>query len=205
MSYILDALNKSEEEEKQHRTPGLNTIHQKPANRTQVGRLWAIIASSAVILNLLGLIIWFVFLVEAPKATDAKVSLTPKPQTITRQAQPNNNGALSREMRAARPETALIGSTLSRPARKQSAPQTDHVQDSLNRQIKQEISAIRFSSHIFANDASLRMVVINGQSLREGSRFGSGLLLKTVTEEGVVISYQNHEVPISVLSQWAED
>ena len=49
------------------------------------------------------------------------------------------------------------------------------------------------------------MVVINGQSLREGSRFGSGLLLKTVTEEGVVIAYQNHEVPISVLNQWAED
>ena len=33
MSYILDALNKSEEEKKQHRTPGLNTIHQKPAHR----------------------------------------------------------------------------------------------------------------------------------------------------------------------------
>ncbi len=205
MSYILDALNKSEEEKKQHRTPGLNTIHQKSANRSQVRRLWLIVASSVVIINLAGLIIWFVFLVEAPKATDAKVSLTPKPQTIIRQARPNNNGALSLETRASRPEPALIGSTLSRPARKQLTPQTYHFQDSLSRQIKQEISAIRFSSHIFANDASLRMVVINGQSLREGSRFGSGLLLKTVTEEGVVIAYQNHEVPISVLNQWAED
>ncbi|HAJ29545.1 MAG TPA: hypothetical protein DCL32_05170, partial [Gammaproteobacteria bacterium] len=60
-------------------------------------------------------------------------------------------------------------------------------------------------SHIFANDASLRMVVINGQSLREGNRFGSGLLLKNITEEGVVVAYQNNEVPISVLSQWADD
>jgi hypothetical protein len=49
------------------------------------------------------------------------------------------------------------------------------------------------------------MVVINGQSLREGNRFGSGLLLKNITEEGVVVAYQNNEVPISVLSQWADD
>ena len=67
MSYILDALNKSEEEKKQHRTPGLNTIHQKPNNRTPGKRLWMIVASAVVILNLLGLIIWFVFLAEAPK------------------------------------------------------------------------------------------------------------------------------------------
>ena len=58
MSYILDALNKSEEEKKQHRTPGLNTIHQKPANRSQVKRLWVIVAGSVVILNLLGLIFY---------------------------------------------------------------------------------------------------------------------------------------------------
>ena len=83
--------------------------------------------------------------------------------------------------------------------------QPDPFQASLSRQVKQEISAIRFSSHIFANDASLRMVVINGQSLREGNRFGSGLLLKNITAEGVVVAYQNNEVPISVLSQWADD
>ena len=33
----------------------------------------------------------------------------------------------------------------------------------------------------------------------------SGLLLKNITEEGVVVAYQNHDVPISVLSQWADD
>ena len=205
MSYILDALNKSEEEKKQHRTPGLNTIHQKPTHRTPIKRLWAIAASCVVILNLLGLIIWFVFLVETPKATDTEASLPPKTQTTIRQSQPNNDRALNRETRAARPEPALIGSRPSRPARERSPAQTAPFQDSLSRQIKQEISAIRFSSHIFANDASLRMVVINGQSLREGNRFGSGLLLKAITEEGVVVAYQNHDVPLSVLSQWAND
>ena len=205
MSYILDALNKSEEEKKQHRTPGLNTIHQKPANRSQVKRLWVIVAGSVVILNLLGLIFWFVFLADSPKQTDVKVDLVPKPQAIPRQAQPNNNTTFNPQTRTVRSEPALIGTTPSRPVRERTTLQAEPVQGSLSRQIKQEISAIRFSSHIFANDASLRMVVINGQSLREGNRFGSGLLLKNITEEGVVVAYQNHDVPISVLSQWADD
>ncbi len=39
MSYILDALNKSEEEKQQHRTPSLNTIHQKPDRKRSQGSL----------------------------------------------------------------------------------------------------------------------------------------------------------------------
>ena len=158
-----------------------------------------------MILNLLCLIVWFVFLAEPTKTNDPEASLTPKTQTIIRETQPNNDRAFSRETRAPRPEPTLTRSSPSRPTRERSSAQTDQLQDTLGRQIKQEISAIRFSSHIFANDASLRMVVINGQSLREGNRFGSGLLLKNITEEGVVVAYQNNEVPISVLSQWADD
>jgi len=205
MSYILDALNKSEEEKKQHRTPGLNTIHQKPTNRSQGKSLWTIVAGSVVILNLLGLIVWFVFLAEPTKTNDPEASLSPKTQTLIRETQPNNDRAFSRETRPPRPEPTLTRSSPSGPTRERSSAQADQLQDTLGRQIKQEISAIRFSSHIFASDANLRMVVINGQSLREGNRFGSGLLLKNITEEGVVVAYQNHEVPISVLSQWADD
>lgn len=205
MSYILDALNKSEEEKKQHRTPGLNTIHQKPVNPTQVKRLWVIVAGSVVTLNIIGLIVWLVFLDESPKPTDPKVDPPPMNQPIVRTPQPNYP-TFNPETRTASPEPTLTGSlTPSGQPRKRPAIQTDHFQSGLNRQITQQISAIRFSSHIYANDASLRMVVINGQSLREGNRFGSGLLLKNITEEGVVVAYQNHEVPISVLSQWADD
>ena len=204
MSYILDALNKSEEEKKQHRTPGLNTIHQKPANRGQVKRLWALIAGSVVILNLLGLIVWVVFLADTP-TTDAKVDALPKTQSIIRQAPPENP-ALTQSKRAVSQDPGRsVSPTFANSSRERPSAQTDHLQAGLTRQITQEISAIRFSSHIFANDASLRMVVINGQALREGNRFGSGLLLKEITEEGVVVSHQKHEVPISVLSQWAED
>ena len=71
--------------------------------------------------------------------------------------------------------------------------------------INQEIAAIRFSSHIYASDADLRMVVINGQPLRENARFGSALELSQITEDGVIIRYQNHSIPVSVLSQWADD
>ena len=206
MSYILDALNKSEEEKKQHRTPGLNTIHQKPGNRNQ-GKipLWALVVGGVVFVGFLGLIVWFVLLADTPQTADVTVPLPAKAQPIIRQPQLQNPG-LDRESRVVSPAPARPVSPMpARQSRQRPVAQADHFQAGLTPQIKQEISAIRFSSHIFANDASLRMVVINGQSLREGNRFDSGLLLQKITEEGVVIVHQNHEVPISVLSQWADD
>ena len=71
--------------------------------------------------------------------------------------------------------------------------------------IKKEILAIRFSSHIFATDPTLRMVIINNQRLMEGDRFGSGIWLQQITDEGVVIKYEDTLIAISVLSQWADD
>ena len=61
MSYILDALNKSEEEKQQHRTPSLNTIHQKPNRKRTQNRSWTAILSLLILMNLVGLMIWLFF------------------------------------------------------------------------------------------------------------------------------------------------
>ena len=88
MSYILDALNKSEEEKKQHRTPGLNTIHQKPGNRNQ-GKipLWALVVGGVVFVGFLGLIVWFVLLADTPQTADVTAPRPAKAQPIIRQPQ----------------------------------------------------------------------------------------------------------------------
>jgi len=48
-------------------------------------------------------------------------------------------------------------------------------------------------------------VVLNGQPLKEGNRFGSGLTLQQITEDGVILRYQRQTVAINVLSRWADD
>ena len=79
MSYILDALNKSEEEKKQHRTPGLNTIHQSSEGRkTRRGPL-LLIGIGLLIINLIALLIWWIFLVLHPRLAMLAQSLCSRP------------------------------------------------------------------------------------------------------------------------------
>ncbi len=62
---------------------------------------------------------------------------------------------------------------------------------------------LEFSTHIFADDPSMRAVVVNDKRLTEGEQLGE-LILRAVTEEGVVFGYRNHRVAVSVVDLWAE-
>jgi len=203
MSYILDALNKSEEEKQQHRTPSLNSIHQKPNRKSTQNRSWTAILSLLILMNLVGLMIWLFFFSGSssrptlsrtqPDVSSSPVSTAPSrgtPSSVAPSVTPP-------ELTYSTSVRAQISPRVSLEKPLESAAVPDL--------INQEIAAIRFSSHIYASDADLRMVVINGQPLRENARFGSALELSQITEDGVIIRYQNHSIPVSVLSQWAED
>lgn len=62
---------------------------------------------------------------------------------------------------------------------------------------------LEFSTHIFADDPSMRAVVVNDKRLTEGEQLGE-LILRAVTEEGVVFGYRNHRVAVSVVDLWAD-
>lgn len=62
---------------------------------------------------------------------------------------------------------------------------------------------LEFSTHIFADDPSMRAVVVNDKRLTEGEQMGE-LILRAVTEEGVVFGYRKHLVAVSVVDLWAE-
>lgn len=62
---------------------------------------------------------------------------------------------------------------------------------------------LEFSTHIFADDPSMRAVVVNDKRLVEGEQMGE-LVLRAVTEEGVVFGYRNHRVAVSVVELWAD-
>ena len=203
MSYILDALNKSEEEKQQRRTPSLNTIHQKPNKKRSQNRYRTAILSLLILMNLVGLIIWLFFFSGSSSRstlsrTQPDVSSSPV-STVSSRRSPSSDApsVTSPEPTSSTSDRAQISPSVSLEKPLESATVPDL--------INQEINAIRFSSHIYATDADLRMVVINGQQLKENARFGSALELSQIAEDGVIIRYQNHSIPVSVLSQWAED
>ena len=73
----------------------------------------------------------------------------------------------------------------------------------LPRGIQEQIPDLAFSSHIYAEDAQLRMVNINGELYRQGDTIARGVKLLEITEEGAVMSYLHYTFEVGVLEDWA--
>lgn len=61
--------------------------------------------------------------------------------------------------------------------------------------------ALEFSTHIFADDPEMRAVVVNSQRLQEGQSIGE-MVLRAVTEDGIIVDYRGHRVAVSVVEGW---
>lgn len=58
--------------------------------------------------------------------------------------------------------------------------------------VRQELPAIAISLHAYAREPRDRVVMINNQMLRQGDFVAPGLRLEQITQEGVVLSYQGY-------------
>ena len=69
--------------------------------------------------------------------------------------------------------------------------------------IQRQIPDLRFSSHLYADDDSFRMVNINGNMFHEGDYIAEVIRLKRISEEGVVLTYLHYTFEISVIRDWS--
>jgi general secretion pathway protein B len=202
MSYILDALNKSEQEKTDTKTPGLNTVHQRVERNDSRGpQRWQYFLAIALTLNLLALGLWFAFMNSSPEIDSVN---QPPPRTalpvVSQVSRSETAPSSLNEPRSAAPQTpstslpqANRGAMTTRPPPSMANPPFD---------VQSRLANIRFSSHIYAQDQALRMVVIDGQRMKEGDQLSGGIRLLNITEAGVVFTYQGDRFPIDVLSQW---
>ena len=202
MSYILDALNKSEQEKTDTKTPGLNTVHQRVERNDSRGpQRWLYFFAIALTLNLLALGLWFAFTNSSPEIDSVNQPPPRAALPVVSQVSRSETAPSSlNEPRAAAPQTASTslpqanrGAMTTRPPPSMANPSFD---------VQARLANIRFSSHIYAQDQALRMVVIDGQRMKEGDQLSGGIRLLNITEAGVVFTYQGDRFPIDVLSQW---
>ncbi len=92
-----------------------------------------------------------------------------------------------------RPDSASEPATLPAPV-----PNKLYSLQELPTSLRQSLPDFAISTHLFASDASSRMVRINGQSLREGQFLTAGLKVEEITSEGVVFSYQNYRFRVGL-------
>jgi general secretion pathway protein B len=209
MSYILDALKKSEAENDPAAAANLALTQQRESarNRTIAALIVvALLANAAVLL--------WIFRPEpgswqAPASPPVAAGRPEaEPQGPAQRPQPATPPPASPEVSAPRevaaadvpvidqapPEPALAAPK--RPPARIRTQLADLPDDPRSR-----FPGLAFSTHVYAEDALLRAVVANGTRLQEGDRLND-VTVEEITEDGVIVAFENYLVEIPVIESW---
>lgn len=201
MSYILDALNKSERERERHQPPGLNSVHHKhdasPGRRSPLWHWLAGLFLLAVI-NILLVGYWTSNETPAPVANQA--------ETDTRRIEKQSFGTEDTVSPTAPTERSPSSGTMSEGdliTPSDASPIQPVRISALPASVQEKIPDLSFTSHIYSDEPSLRGVTINHRYVREGDSLGSDLTLIEITEDGVVLRYRHYTFEMSVIRDWS--
>lgn len=192
MSYILDALNKSEQERERKQTPGLKSLRgEPPPNRFQLRHFLYLLALLAIF-NSIGVFIYF------------GNNSAPETDIATQAKNPSADALVPAS--AAKVDTPLVPLTLiaAQPAGFPAPPTSGKTVDinDLPGHVMRRLPEIQITTHIFASDADLRMVNINGVSRKEGDLVTSSLRLVEITENGVVMNFEGYTYAKNIIEEW---
>jgi general secretion pathway protein B len=98
-------------------------------------------------------------------------------------------------------DTTIGPGTSGLPAQRPASAGEPVALSSLPMEQKRRFPGLVFSTHIYAEEADLRAIVVNGIRLQEGDRV-ENLRLEEITEEGAVFAFENQLVSVSVLETW---
>lgn len=207
MSYILDALKKSEQDRGNGAIPGVQTVHSSSLNYHQEKRpVWPWFLVALIAINLVA-VIYFIqskdiketvvaiqseTIIKTP-VQEKQVATTPVPATVI--STPPAVVAIQKQAPAF--ETQVIQQTETIEPIFETVDLYD-----LPLNVRQHIPAMEFSSHVYSTNPLLRSLVINGRFLEEGSQINSELVLIEITSDGAVFDFQGYRFSANVLSGW---
>ena len=215
MSYILDALRKSDQQRRRHVAPTLLTlqpsavVRKRPAYVTY-GLLAVIMIGGGVVIG------WLRPWQSEPPAVKPVVSkpvestpLESKPvESKPLESKPGPPAPAASEIAAqAKPENVspeakslASGKAAQPPERRVDiaaadvAGETVVEMDKLPTSIREEVSKITISVHAYSNTPEKRLVGIGRRILHEGDYVTPGLKLEEITPEGMILGYKGYRV-----------
>lgn len=196
MSYILEALKKSDKDRKREEIPGLRSDHSLSSPRRKKRTVFVLQRSVLLIVLSLGLAAlgWLQFsgsqqekLAEKPDRVAPPVALpAPVPEKAVA-ITPELKLQINKEV------AEVMSRVVSAPEPKQ-AQETVEVAvlpllEDLPSDLKTAIPDLSFAGHVYAAESKQRMIMINMRVVREGDRVSPNLILVEIAEDGVVLRY----------------
>jgi general secretion pathway protein B len=216
MSYILDALKKSEQERGRGTAPSVQTMHSSGMNyHTSKTQLWPYLLLAAVLVNL-AVLVYFIIAKSDPEAAvqnpQKLTAAMPAAEAVNLEriaAQPldNNKGETIIYKPVSMPGTSQIAAA--EPANvlavipEYQQPRGPIMEkEELPPDMRQHIPVMEFSAHVYSNNPMQRSIVINGRFMEEGDRLTADLLLDEITADGAIFNFRGQRFRQGVVSAW---
>lgn len=215
MSYILDALKKAEAE----RDPDARASLAIEARERRKQRLLVYAVTAALIANAT-LVAWILLPAGNDSPAPSGVAATPAqtlPRETAREANvpaaaaatvsTNNRTSASAPDPVSSPGSSTPQASTSEPEpARNTAPSlpTERMEAKLAdlpESVRRNFPTLEFSTHIYADDPSLRAIVVNGVRLTEGDPL-EGAVVHEITEDGAIFEYERYLVEVPVLDDW---
>jgi general secretion pathway protein B len=200
MSFILDALRKSEHERQRNKAPGIAAM--RGSGKSRGPNYWIPLVALLVGINVALLtLLWLlgdssdsdtVAAASLPAALVVKQPNRPEPLPLTTQRPRNLLSAL--------PEPAVTHSTTAftqpaAPARRADNRVPTMIELVLDGSLN--IMPLHLDIHVYSQNPQERFVFINTTRYREGDLLDEGPAIKEINEEGVILNYQGRAFAIT--------
>jgi general secretion pathway protein B len=221
MSYILEALKKSEQERKRGDVPDLQTLHF-PGPDLPKTRNWPYVVIVSLLVTLAFVIGWMlpdqqsVTQADIPSTKDSQAEVLVRQSVQTEQApvpvkQPATAPALLVQSSPPRPAAFAPASPVKveRPVPKVEPPSLDissvpHLSE-MPQLVQQALPNMSFAGHVYSSNAGQRSVIINGRSMTEGDQLLQGLVVEQITASGIIFNYQGRLFRMDILQDLSFD
>ncbi len=192
MSYLLEALKKSDKERQRGTIPDLQADHSRPSVRRQRSRGASWNFPGVVVLVLLcggGLFWWQYGRQEAPMDE----ALLERKELVVNEEAPVHVPSAN----VTSPRGAVTTETKSVPTEEKAMTPVGDVAsvvpllDELPVAIRAAIPDLSFAGHVYSDVPQKRLIIINNRIVREGDLVTNGLTLEKIDSEGVVLRYES--------------
>ncbi len=206
MSFILDALRKSEQERQRNKAPGIAEMRPKKnkGNRS----IWLPLVALLVGLNLALLAILWLAGSDEPEAPASQTMMQSRPApTPDYTSQPEVNTWSSADNTIAAENEPARFASISPPAPDSTAasqagsnPEADDSVATVTEAMldgRLSIKPLHLDLHVNSDNPSERFVFINTSRYAEGDRLSEGPTVKRINEQGVILNYQGYDYLLS--------
>lgn len=205
MSFILEALKKSEKTRQQTNVPNLSTRHNSAVKPTHKRSLWPGLLLALLIIN--AVILLWLFGPWTPlsgnKQATKITTAIPETNTIRTEmvntapvAQQTNTPPITQIPTTPQP-TATVPEHITVPTNKPLTQQQSPTLsvNELPTHIQQQLPQLHMSVHAYTGDSN-SLIRLNNNIMHQGNTLDGRYLLEQITADGAILSYQGYQFEI---------